>query len=151
MKCPFCHSLETKVIETRESKDGFVTRRRRECLNQICNERFTTREYIEKTPVLVLKSNGATEEFELEKLAKGIRLACRKRPISNEKIDQIATEIEKEIQNTFAKEVKSREIGELVMKKLKETDQIAYVRFASVYRNFTDVSEFAKEISSLQQ
>lgn len=148
MKCPYCNWQDSRVIETREGKDGFVIRRRRECLK--CRERFTTKEYIEKNVIHVHKSDGRTEEFDLEKLAKSLRIACQKRLVSNEDLEEIANEIFKEIQNKFTKLVKSVEIGEIVMKKLKAIDKIAYVRFASVYRNFEDVSEFTKEIDNLE-
>ncbi|KAA3606239.1 MAG: transcriptional repressor NrdR [Calditrichaeota bacterium] len=149
MKCPYCSFQDSRVIETREGKDGFVIRRRRECLE--CRERFTTKEYIEKNVIHVLKSDGRTEEFELEKLTKSLRIACQKRLISSEHLEEIVNDIFKEIQNKFTKVVKSVEIGEIVMAKLKTIDKIAYVRFASVYRNFEDVSEFTKEIDNLEK
>ncbi len=149
MKCPYCNWQDSRVIETREGKDGFVIRRRRECLD--CRERFTTKEYIEKNVIHVHKSDGRTEEFELEKLTKSLRIACQKRLVSSEDLEEIVNDIFKEIQNKFTKVVKSVEIGEIVMAKLKTIDKIAYVRFASVYRNFEDVSEFTKEIDNLEK
>ena len=144
MKCPYCGSRKDKVIDSRSSNAGRNVRRRRECLK--CERRFTTYEYIEEIPLMVVKKDGRREPFDRKKLLAGIIKACEKRPISIEKQESLVDKIEKQIQRRFAKEVDSKEIGELVMKHLYELDEIAYVRFASVYRQFRDVSQFMKEL-----
>ena len=144
MKCPYCGSRKDKVIDSRSSNVGQNVRRRRECLK--CERRFTTYEYIEEIPLMVIKKDARREAFERKKLLAGIIKACEKRPIPIEKQEGLCDKIEKQIQRKFEKEVDSKEVGELVMKYLYEIDEIAYVRFASVYRQFRDVSQFMKEI-----
>ncbi|RKZ21410.1 transcriptional regulator NrdR [bacterium] len=149
MKCPYCGYDEDRVVDTRVIKDGTAIRRRRECLR--CKRRFTTYEYIEKTPLIVIKRDGRREPFEREKLLQGIRIACRKRPVSEDKIEEMVDEIEQALWELGKTEVSSREIGKEVMKRLRKLDEVAYVRFASVYREFKDVEEFVKEIKKLKR
>jgi transcriptional repressor NrdR len=144
MKCPYCGSRKDKVIDSRSSNAGKNVRRRRECLK--CERRFTTYEYIEDIPFMVIKKDGRREPFDRKKLLAGIIKACEKRPIPIEKQETLVDKIEKHVQRSYEKEVESKEIGELVMKYLYELDEIAYVRFASVYRQFRDVSQFMKEL-----
>lgn len=144
MKCPYCGSKKDKVIDSRSSNAGQSIRRRRECLK--CERRFTTYEYIEEMPFMVIKKDARREAFDRKKLLAGIIKACEKRPIPIEKQEYIVDKIEKQIQRKFEREVDSKEVGELVMKHLYEVDEIAYVRFASVYRQFRDVSQFMKEL-----
>ncbi|NQT22971.1 MAG: transcriptional repressor NrdR [Candidatus Omnitrophica bacterium] len=144
MKCPYCGSRKDKVIDSRSSNVGRSVRRRRECLK--CERRFTTYEYIEEIPLMVVKKGGRREPFDRKKLLAGIMKACEKRPIAIEKQEELCDKVEKHIQRGFEKEVESKEIGELVMKHLYNIDEIAYVRFASVYRQFRDVSQFMKEL-----
>ena len=136
------------MVDKRESSPG-ITRRRREC--QKCKKRFTTYEKVEILDLSIIKKDGTREAFDREKLEKGIRRACEKRPIEQEKIDKIVSEIEAELLNKKAKEVSSREIGELVMKKLKKLDKVAYIRFASVYREFEDINSFEEELDKLKK
>ncbi len=140
MRCPYCRNQNDKVVNSRTCQDGESIRRRRECLD--CGKRFTTFEYIEMAPLHVIKSNGQRETFSREKIKKGISLACEKRPVTSEDIDGIVQKIEGEIQNRMDQEIKSIEIGEMVLKHLLSLDEVAYVRFASVYRSFRDVSQF---------
>ena len=147
MKCPFCGHEEDKVVDSRSAQDGRAVRRRRECLK--CKERFTTYEYIENVTLTVLKSDGRREPFDHEKLLRGIKLACNKRPVSVKKIEAIVDEIEARLQERSKSEVTSKYVGELVMEKLREIDDIAYVRFASVYRKFQDKTEFFEELKKL--
>ena len=140
MKCPFCGYEEDKVIDSRESKENNVIKRRRECLK--CTKRFTTYEKIEMIPIMVVKKDNRREEFDREKLLNGIVTACEKRPISMDVLEQIVNDIERKLWNDMNKEVTSEEIVELVMKKLHDLDAVAYVRFASVYRQFEDVGDF---------
>jgi transcriptional repressor NrdR len=147
MKCPFCDNLEDKVLESRETDDGDAIRRRRECLS--CRGRFTSYERIEERPLLVIKRDGRREQFSREKVIKGILHACEKRPVSLETIEAIVDEVEKEMHREAGREVLSSKIGEMVMEKLQETDKVAYVRFASVYRKFEDVSDFLREVKEL--
>lgn len=144
MRCPYCKNVEDKVIDSRMSGEGASIRRRRECLG--CGKRFTTYEYIEKAMMMVVKRDGTRKAFDREKIRAGIIKACEKRPISAEKIEEIVDEIEREIQKKSDKEIKSTLIGNLVMEKLYSLDEVAYVRFASVYRRFKDVSHFMKEL-----
>lgn len=144
MKCPYCNSIEDKVIDSRMSGEGVSVRRRRECLE--CGRRFTTYEYVEQAPLVVVKRDGARKRFDREKIKTGIVKACEKRPISMEKIDSIVEKIEREIQKKADREVKSTVIGNMVMEELSDLDEVAYVRFASVYRRFKDVSYFMKEL-----
>jgi transcriptional repressor NrdR len=147
MKCPYCGNEENKVVDSRPVQDGRAVRRRRECLG--CNERFTTYEYIEAVTLTVVKSDERREPFDRQKVAHGIKLACNKRPVGGKKIEAIVSEIEAQLSELSRNEVTSKYIGELVMEKLKEVDQIAYVRFASVYRKFADTTEFLEELSKL--
>ena len=147
MKCPFCGHEEDKVVDSRSAQEGRAVRRRRECLK--CNERFTTYEYIENVILTVIKSDNRREPFDREKLLKGIKLACNKRPISDKKIESIVNEIEARLQERSKSEVTSKHIGELIMEQLREIDEIAYVRFASVYRKFQDKTEFLEELKKL--
>ncbi|OGC76703.1 MAG: transcriptional regulator NrdR [candidate division Zixibacteria bacterium RBG_16_40_9] len=147
MKCPFCSHEEDKVVDSRTAQDGRAVRRRRECLK--CGKRFTTYEFIETVSLTVVKNDGRREPFDRQKLLKGMVLACNKRPISEKKLEAIVDEIEEELLALSKKEITSPEIGELVMKKLKEVDEVAYVRFASVYRKFKDKNEFFDELKGL--
>lgn len=147
MRCPFCTAAETKVIDSRESLDSFGVRRRREC--ESCHKRFTTYERIEQNPLTVLKKDGRREEFSPEKLRRAISMACHKRPVSTEAIAAICTSIEASMRNEETKDIPSSLIGELVMSKLKETDKVAYIRFASIYREFEDVKDFRKAIKEV--
>jgi len=147
MKCPYCGNVDTKVVDSRYSEDMGAIRRRRECLN--CGKRFTTYERVEIAPIIVIKKNGVKEEFDPEKIRKGMMRACEKRPISPEDIDIAVQEIEREIRQMESIEIPSMEIGELVMRKLRSMDKVAYIRFASVYREFEDVETFQKEINMI--
>jgi transcriptional repressor NrdR len=145
MNCPYCFHNETKVTDKRESPDG--VRRRRECLK--CKKRFTTYEKISREDICVIKKDGRREKFNREKLDVGIHRAFEKRPVAKEKIDKMINEIEEQIRKRGKKEVKTSEIGELVMKKIKKMDNVAYIRFASVYRDFQDINDFKQEIKKL--
>ena len=147
MKCPFCGEIEDKVIDSRISKDGDSIRRRREC--GTCKKRFTTHEKIEETLPSIIKKDGRREPFDRDKILKGMRIACRKRPVSTASIDAAVDKIERELQERGQKEIKGSEIGERVMQELHELDEVAYVRFASVYRSFKDISEFMAEVKTL--
>ena len=147
MKCIYCEHPESKVIDSRPTDEGTVIRRRRECL--ACGKRFTTYEKVERTPVLVVKKDGRREYFDAEKIRTGIVRSCEKRPISIEQIDELVEEVEKSVYNTLEREVTSDAVGELVMAGLKKLDGVAYVRFASVYRQFTDINTFKKELDKL--
>ncbi len=147
MKCPFCGDTNNKVIDSRLSKDGNVIRRRRECLD--CTRRFTTYEHIEEIPVMIIKKDGRRELFNREKVRAGMYRACEKREISMHDIDQFVEELERDLRETGEKEIPSREIGEKVMIKLHDLDAVAYVRFASVYREFKDVNDFFAELKGL--
>jgi len=149
MKCPYCGSMEDKVIDSRTSGEGVNIRRRRECLK--CGRRFTTYEYVESAPMMVVKRDGTRKKFDREKIKIGIIKACEKRPVSMDKIDQIIESVEKEIQKKADKEVKSTVIGNMVMKELYGLDEVAYVRFASVYRRFKDVSYFMEELQKFME
>ena len=147
MKCPYCGKDKDKVVDSRLSGDGSNIRRRRSCLK--CKRRFTTYEYIEEATLLVIKKDGRREPFDRKKILAGLMKACEKRPISMGKLEKLIDQIEQQLQKTFEKEVDSKEIGELLMKKLADLDEIAYVRFASVYRQFKDINQFMKELKSL--
>ena len=147
MKCPFCAHAEDKVIDSRSSNEGKSVRRRRECMK--CNRRFTTYEYIEEVPLMVVKKDGRREPFDHKKIISGILKACEKRPVSMEKIEALVERTEKELQKSFDKEVKAGDIGEVVMEHLHKMDEVAYVRFASVYRQFKDINQFMKELKDL--
>jgi len=144
MKCPACSYNETKVIDSRLSGEGNSIRRRRECLK--CERRFTTYEYVEQVPLMVVKKDGRRQGFDRNKITSGIVKACEKRPVSFEKIEQTVDEIERTIQKQFDREVNSNDIGEMIMEKLSQIDEVAYVRFASVYRQFRDVNQFMNEL-----
>lgn len=146
MKCMYCGETESKVIDSRATEDGAI-RRRRECLN--CGKRFTTYETVVNTPVLVIKSSGARQSFDANKIKNGIIKACEKRPVPASRIDKLVDDIQKKIYNSLAQEITSKEIGEMVMKELKDIDEVAYVRFASVYRSFTDISSFMDELQKM--
>lgn len=147
MKCPFCFNDESKVVDSRSTDDNTTIRRRRECTK--CNKRYTTYEKIEDIPVLVIKRDLARENFNKEKIINGLIIACQKRPVSRKQIEEIAEDIEKKISNEMLTEIESETIGEMVMEKLKEIDEISYVRFASVYRQFKDINTFLEEITRL--
>ena len=147
MKCPYCDNPETKVIDSRPTEDGHAIRRRRGCEN--CGKRFTTYEKVEESIVMIVKKDGSREAFDRNKIINGIVKACEKRPVSMAQIEQVTANIERGLNNLMEKEVKSEFIGELVMDELKNLDEVAYVRFASVYRQFTDVDTFIKEIEKL--
>jgi transcriptional repressor NrdR len=147
MKCPFCQKSSNKVLDSRMSQNGRAIRRRRMCLK--CKKRFTTYEYIEKVPLMVIKKDGRREPFERNKLLAGIVKACEKRPISMDKLEKLVSVVEQSLQKDFQREVKSKAIGELMMKRLHDLDEVAYVRFASVYRQFKDVNQFMKELKHL--
>ena len=148
MRCPFCGHLEDRVVDSRESREGDVIRRRRQCVS--CERRFTSYEKIDEQPYQVVKSDERREPYDRTKLMRGLQLACRKRPISAPKIEQIADRIEAAMQEREDREISSRELGTLVMEQLRGVDQVAYVRFASVYRNFKDVDEFVRELHQLR-
>ncbi len=147
MKCMYCGCLDSKVIDSRSAEDGTIIRRRRECIG--CGKRFTTYETVENTPIFVIKNNGARQAFDLNKLKTGIIKACEKRPVSAVDIDKLADEIQKKVYNSLAQEVTSKELGEMVCEGLKDIDEVAYVRFASVYRSFTDTTSFMKELEKM--
>ena len=147
MKCPHCGHEEDKVVDSRPSQDGRAVRRRRECLE--CHERFTTYEYVEQAMLTVIKSGNRREPFDRSKLLLGIKLACNKRPVSAKQMETMADQVEAEINARSRNEVTSKEIGEIVMNKLRDVDEIAYVRFASVYRKFADKTEFLEEMKKL--
>ena len=149
MKCPFCSYTESKVIDSRPAEEGSTIRRRRECLE--CRKRFTTYEIIERMPLVVVKRDGSRQAFDRVKLINGMVRACEKRPIPLKKLEQIADEIELELQSNLDREINTVEIGEMVMDRLKDVDEVAYVRFASVYRSFKDINTFMDELSKLLQ
>ncbi|MBO5232350.1 MAG: transcriptional regulator NrdR [Clostridia bacterium] len=147
MKCPYCSFEESKVIDSRPTDEGERIRRRRECLS--CQKRFTTYEIIESLPIIVIKKDKSREVFNRDKLLNGLLRACEKRPVSLEKLENMIDDIEVVLQNSLDREVSSDKIGELVMDKLKEVDEVAYVRFASVYRQFKDIGTFMSELNKL--
>ncbi|UCH12867.1 MAG: transcriptional repressor NrdR [Candidatus Omnitrophota bacterium] len=147
MKCPYCSHPEDKVVDSRSSRENDSIRRRRECLR--CQRRFTTYEHIEEIPLMVIKKNGQRQPFDRNKITAGLLKACEKRPISAQRIESILDTVEKSLLRRHNKEVTSWQIGELIMKKLHSVDQVAYVRFASVYREFKDVGEFMKELKDI--
>ncbi|MDR0287896.1 MAG: transcriptional regulator NrdR [Clostridiales bacterium] len=144
MKCPFCNYSEDKVVDSRPTEEGAAIRRRRECLK--CGGRFTTYEKIESLPLLVIKKDGTRETFDKNKIINGLLKSCEKRPVSLEKVEQIANEIEIQLYNSMKKEISTVEIGEAIMSRLKEIDEVAYVRFASVYKQFKDIDTFMQEL-----
>ena len=147
MKCPFCGHQEDKVVDSRTSSDGDAIRRRRECLG--CGKRFTTYEHVEEQPLMIIKKDGRREPFDRQKLLAGLIKACEKRPVSMDDLERLVDELERELSQQFEREVPSRQIGERVMKKLHTLDPVAYVRFASVYREFKDVEQFMRELKDL--
>lgn len=147
MKCPFCGYADSKVIDSRPAEDGTTIRRRRECLE--CQKRFTTYELVERTPLVVIKRNGNRESFDRVKIINGIVRACEKRPVTLAQIEKIADDIEQEMRGRLESEVQSERVGELVMSRLKALDEVAYVRFASVYRSFKDINTFMEELTKL--
>jgi len=149
MKCPFCKQDDDRVIDSRSAAEGTTIRRRRECRK--CGRRYTTYERIEQTPIRVIKKDGRRVDFDRNKILAGLRKACEKRPIPTATLDRIVTEIETEIYDNYEKEVPSKVIGQMVMEKLKSLDKVAYVRFASVYREFKDVSDFEAEIKQVKE
>ncbi len=147
MRCPYCGYLESKVIDSRPAEEGATIRRRRECL--ACQKRFTTYEIMERLPLIVVKRDGSRQTFDKIKIMNGMLRACEKRPVSVEALEKIADDIEQELQNSLEREVSTTEIGEMVMDRLKDIDEVAYVRFASVYRQFKDVNTFLEELQKL--
>jgi len=148
MQCPFCHTIDTKVVDSRDVSGGRAIRRRREC--EKCSRRFTTYEEIESLKLTIIKRDGRRQEYDREKLASGLRKAFEKRPVHEEQIDKILSEIEYSLHAKHIKEVSSREIGRMLMNKIKEVDDVAYLRFASVYKAFGSASSFRKEIEKLE-
>jgi len=147
MKCPYCAHLESKVVDSRPADEGASIRRRRECLS--CHKRFTTYETMESLPLMVIKKDGSRQSFDRNKVLGGLIRACEKRPVSYHTLEEIADEIEQVLQNKMEREIASSEIGELVMDRLKKVDEVAYVRFASVYRQFKDINTFMHELNKL--
>lgn len=148
MRCPFCGNTEDRVVDSRESREGDVIRRRRECVR--CERRFTSYEKIELQPFQVVKQDQRREPYDREKLMRGLRIACRKRAVSAEALERVADRIEAAMQESGAREISSREIGNYVMQQLRDLDSVAYIRFASVYRRFEDLEEFIHELSQLK-
>ena len=148
MRCPFCKKPDSRVVDSRAADDGNTIRRRRECSG--CGRRFTTYEILERAPLMVIKNDGRREPFDRDKLLNGLIRSCDKRDISMERIITLGNDIERELRNTMEREVTARSIGELVMEKLKDFDEVAYIRFASVYRKFQDISSFQNELELLK-
>jgi len=147
MKCRYCLSTESKVVDSRPTDDGTSIRRRRECIN--CGRRFTTYEKVEEIPMMVVKKDGRREPFDSEKILLGVRRACWKRPVSPAEMDKLVDDVVRDLYNSLEQEVRCERIGELVMGRLKDLDEVAYVRFASVYRQFRDINTFMEELKSL--
>lgn len=147
MKCPFCGYSDSKVMDSRPADDGESIRRRREC--QKCNKRFTTYETVERIPLMIVKRDGTRQAFEKPKLLRGMIRACYKRPVSTQELERVADEIEQELRNSMKREVPAELVGELVMKQLKRLDEVSYVRFASVYRQFSDITTFRDELNKI--
>jgi len=147
MRCPYCSYSESKVIDSRPAEEGTTIRRRRECLS--CGKRFTTYEIMERLPLLVVKRDGSRQSFDRMKVIGGMIKACEKRPVPVDEIERVADEIEQELQSSLEREVSSVQIGEMIMERLKDLDQVAYVRFASVYRQFKDINTFLDELNKL--
>ena len=147
MKCPYCGYKESKVVDSRPAEEGSSIRRRRECLS--CGKRFTTYETVESMPMVVVKRDGSRQTFDRRKLVNGMLRACEKRPVSVAQLEKIGEEIEQELQNSLEREISTEHVGELVMDKLKSVDEVAYVRFASVYRQFKDINTFMSELNKL--
>jgi len=149
LKCPFCGYSDSKVVDSRPTDEGSIIRRRRECSS--CKRRFTTYEKVDELPLMIIKKSGNREVFDPHKIINGLIKACEKRPVSIEALQKIADEVEKELKNTMEQEIESRVIGEMVMEKLKSLDEVAYVRFASVYRQFKDIDSYIEEIKRLKR
>ena len=149
MKCPFCGYSESKVVDSRPTEEGATIRRRRECLG--CQKRFTTYEIMERLPLVVVKKDGSRQTFDKQKLLNGMLRACEKRPVPLADLQAVADEIEQELQNSLEREIKTTDVGEMAMNGLKELDEVAYVRFASVYRQFRDINTFMVELNKLLQ
>lgn len=149
VRCPFCYEADSRVIDSRSCEDGSSIRRRRECI--ACKRRFTSYERVEERPLLVVKKNGTREQFDRDKLLNGIGRACEKRPVSIEAIEHMVSQIEAELRDKNEREISSMIIGEMVMDKLRDLDEVAYVRFASVYRQFTDLNSFINTIDQMKQ
>ena len=147
MKCPFCGFAESRVIDSRPTDEGSSIRRRRECLH--CNKRFTTYENVERLPLIVIKKNGSRQSYDRNKLLGGVLRACEKRPVSLQQMELLVNEVEQMLQNNLEREVSTSQIGELIMEQLKQLDEVAYVRFASVYRQFADIKTFLTEVNKL--
>ncbi len=147
MRCPYCSYSESKVIDSRPAEEGTTIRRRRECLS--CGKRFTTYEIMERLPLLVIKRDGSRQSFDRTKIITGMVKACEKRPVGADDIERVADEIEQELQSSLEREVSSAQIGEMIMERLKDLDQVAYVRFASVYRQFKDLNTFLEELNKM--
>lgn len=149
MKCPYCGYLESKVVDSRPADEGASIRRRRECLS--CHKRFTTYETMESLPLMVIKKDGSRQSFDRGKVMGGLIRACEKRPVSYQTLEGLVSEIEQVLQNQMDREISSSKIGELVMERLKQLDEVAYVRFASVYREFKDINSFLAELNHLME
>lgn len=149
MRCPYCGYVDSKVLDSRTNSEGRVVRRRRECLT--CSRRFTTKEFVEETPLMVIKSDGRRESFDREKVRKGIQLACNKRPISSDLIESLVDRVEILLRDKYQSEVDAMDIGLEVMNELRDLDEVAYVRFASVYRKFQDKEQFIRELIGLDR
>ena len=149
MKCPFCGELGDKVVDSRESREGDVIRRRRQCLNEACRKRFTSYERIDEIPYMVVKKDGSRERFERQKLLAGLLKACEKRPVSVASLEAVADRVESALQEKPEREMSTEEVGAFVMNELRRLDKVAFVRFASVYRNFRDLDEFKNELNDL--
>ncbi|MBQ3274652.1 MAG: transcriptional repressor NrdR [Christensenellaceae bacterium] len=147
MKCIYCECDDSKVVDSRPVNDGHSIRRRRECLN--CGKRFTTYEKVETIPVLVVKKDGSRELFDIEKIKRGVIRSCEKRPVSLESIERLASAVESQVMENASQEISTADIGEIVISKLKDLDEVAYVRFASVYRQFKDINTFMQELNKL--
>jgi len=149
MKCPFCNNLEDKVVDSRESKEGDAIRRRRECL--ACERRYTTYERIDEVPYMVVKKDGRREKFDRQKVLSGLLKACEKRPVSMGKLSELVNQVESKVSDSADREISTIEVGEFLMERLRELDKIAYVRFASVYRDFQDEQAFFNELKNLMR
>lgn len=149
MKCPFCNKEEDRVLDSRVIRDGMAVRRRRECLS--CKKRYTTYEYVERSPLMIIKNDGQREEYDRDKLIAGIALAAKKCPVSRASIEKLVAEIENEVADEYKLEIESKELGERVLAKLIDLDQVAYVRFASVYRRFQNINEFAQAMQGIDE
>lgn len=147
MRCPSCGFTESKVVDSRPSEDNVSIRRRRECLE--CGQRFTTYERIEMTPLIIVKSDGSSEVYDRDKLFRGLLIACAKRPVSSEQMDSLIDDIEVDLRNSLRNSIKSKDLGEMVLARLRGLDDVAYVRFASVYKDFKNIEEFASALEGL--